>query len=267
MMASIAIASLFKFGRSDGVLKCAMSGFETGLTTGSRSVVPPPTARSVISISSSHNPNNGGERPTSWGTDGGASVHGGSYAAASAARAQSWADQQHRAGIPIVVERAPTGDLNSMPTDHDDPSSLSRPMQALSTDPLSTASLSEYPLSFTLALEVAFLTLGFLIKSKPTLTPSNPYAQHGKPPINPYITILLTLLGTLFKVKSVRDIMERYVPWGALADILGAAHRRAGGPKSSTSASVKDVEGAKFRTGELLPEESSIFSLWLVPLE
>ncbi|KAF8323175.1 hypothetical protein DL93DRAFT_2162363 [Clavulina sp. PMI_390] len=225
MMAVLAIGSLLEFGKSDAVLRRAC-----GLSS-----VPPPSASSQAS-----RPNDS-SRPTSWSTDGGSiniavSAHG-------AAKAQPWvADQAAAAASGSSMLPIP----ESSRMEEDDPSNLSRPMQALTTDSpqFEDPRSKQAQMLLNLALEVAFTTLGHLIKTKPYMPAQSDYV---KPPLNPYITIMLTFLSTIFKYPGVHPLIERWIPWGALADLLGHALRKANGP------SDKDVP--LFSTSQLLPED------------
>lgn len=253
MMAVLAIGSLLEFGKADSTLRRAC-GLDTGAGAGASSSSQAAGGSSIRSEPS---------RPTSWSTDGGASI-----AAASSARAQPWvADQAATAADQRMDADAPA----KMDEDRDDdPSNLSRPMQALTTN-ASTSNLppamdspraKQAQLVFNLAMEVAFTTLGYLIKTKPYMPAQNPYV---KPPLNPYITVLLTFIATIFKYPAALPLMERSIPWGALADLLGTALRRSGGPRetsSSSSAPSAAGGGAKdaalFSASQLLPEDWSL---------
>lgn len=242
MMAVLAIGSLLEFGKSDSTLRRAC-GLDTGAGAGASTSSQAAGGSSIRSEPS---------RPTSWSTDGGASI-----AAASSARAQPW-----------VAEQAATIADRRMDEDRDDdPSNLSRPMQALTTN-ASTSNLppamdspraQQAQLVFSLAMEVAFTTLGYLIKTKPYMPAQNPYV---KPPLNPYITVLLTFIATIFKHPAALPLMERSIPWGALADLLGTALRRSGGPHESSSSSSAGGGGAKdaalFSASQVLPEDWSL---------
>lgn len=241
-MAGLAIGSLFEFGKADGVLRKAC-GMDSAASTTSSQAPGPGSVRSDPS------------RPTSWSTDGGASV----AASASSARAQPWiADQAAAAAAPKTSDQRMDEDRD------DDPSHLSRPMQALSTN--TTAALvmdspraKQAQLVFTLSMEVAFTTLGYLIKTKPYMPAQSPYV---KAPLNPYITVLLTFIATIFKYPAVVPLMERAIPWGALADILGTALRRSGGPRDASSGPAASGAGSKdaplFSASQILPEDWSL---------
>ena len=233
-MAVLAIGSLLEFGKSDGVLRRAC-GSEMTSASSALSMAGPP------SIS----------RPTSWSTDGGASV-----VAAASARAQPWVAAQAavngNAGANVATEDHVMSDAtdNRMDEYHDDPSHLSRPMQALSTDTGDSPRSRQAQLVFSLAMEVAFTTLGYLIKTKPYM----PSQSFSKPPLNPYITVILTFISTIFKNPAVLPLMQRSLPWGALADLLGTALRRSGGSHESSNTK----EAAFVGSGQLLPEDWSL---------
>jgi protein SMG6 len=146
-----------------------------------------------------------------------------------------WADQEDEDRVMGVPEDE----------DHDS-SHLSRPMQALTTESADSPSQNQAQFVFSLALDVTFATLSHLLKN-----PSMPArTSYIKPPLNPYITVILTFVSTLFKNAAVVHLMERSVPWAGLASLLSAALQRAGGPRSN---SVKDA--GKFAAGQLLPED------------
>lgn len=255
MLAVLAISSLLEFGKLDGVIRKAC-GLDASSST---------AASAKGQASGSGSTRGDPSRPTSWSTDGGASVAA-AAAVASSARAQPWiADQAAAAAAdnsttptanPGPSEDQPMEPASNEDHDHDDPSNLSRPMQALTTDANAPDSprTKQAQLVFSLAMEVAFTTLGYLIKTKPYMPAQSPYV---KPALNPYITVILTFISTIFKYQPVLPLMERAIPWGALADLLGTALRRSGGPRESSSATGgKDT--SFFGTGQLLPEDWSL---------
>ncbi len=116
-MAVFAIRSLLKFGKPDGVIQRACR-IET-------------RASSVLSVAGASSIS----RPTSWGTDGGASV-----VSAASAQVQPWVAAQAaingNGSTNIAMEdhvMSEGVDNKIDDDDDDDPSHLSRPMQALKT--------------------------------------------------------------------------------------------------------------------------------------
>jgi protein SMG6 len=83
-------------------------------------------------------------------------------------------------------------------------------------------SAEEVPLPFTLALELTFAMLSHTLR-KPKRKAS-PYAPST---VNPYPVIILTFLATVLKHGPTRDLLERAVPWKALATFLSAVPRMA----------------------------------------
>jgi hypothetical protein len=71
------------------------------------------------------------------------------------------------------------------------------------------------PTSFTLALELAFAMLSF--------TFSHPFRQQGiHQVLNPYLTIVLTFLATLFRQPSVGAPLLPHIPWRRLAAFVNS---------------------------------------------
>ena len=234
-MAVSAIGSLLEFGKPDSVIRRAC-GIETPASSA-------PSVAGAPSIS----------RPTSWGTDGGASV-----VAAASARAQPWVAAQAAvngngsANIAIEDHVMSEGMDNRMDDDHDDPSHLSRPMQALTTGTGDSPRSKQAQLVFSLAMEVAFTTLGYLVKTKPYMSSQS----FVKPPLNPYITVMLTFIATIFKCPAVLPLWSALfhgarLPicleqrFAALEDLTGAKHQ-----------STK--EAAFFGSSQILPEDWSL---------
>ena len=68
---------------------------------------------------------------------------------------------------------------------------------------------------------------------------------------------MLTFIATIFKYPAILPLMERSLPWGALADLAGTAFRRSGGPHKSQSTK----EAAFFGSNLILPEDWSLRSM------
>ena len=148
---------------------------------------------------------------------------------------KNWADQ-------IDEDR-----VMGIPEDDDhDLSHLSRPMQALTTESADSPSQKQAQLVFSLALDVTFTTLTHLLKS--------PYmpaqASYIKPLLNPFISIILTFISTLFKNAAGVHIMECNIPWAALVALLSAALQRAGVPRLNSA-----NDAGKFANGQLISED------------
>lgn len=82
------------------------------------------------------------------------------------------------------------------------------------------SSNSEVSHSFHLALDLTFTTLSYALRN-PWRKP-NAFAQSS---LNPYITVVLTFLSTLFKHAPVLALMERSVPWDDLATFFNTIPR------------------------------------------
>lgn len=78
----------------------------------------------------------------------------------------------------------------------------------------------EPPLAFKYALQLTFEMLAYTLKNP--LRKANPFAR---PSLNPYNTVLLTFLATVLKHSSVLSILERAVPWDALAEFFNTMPR------------------------------------------
>jgi protein SMG6 len=74
--------------------------------------------------------------------------------------------------------------------------------------------------SFRLALDLTLTTLSYALRNP--WRKANAFAQ---PSLNPYITVILTYLSTLFKHSSVLALMERSVPWDDLAAFFNTIPR------------------------------------------
>ncbi|EPQ58457.1 hypothetical protein GLOTRDRAFT_72892 [Gloeophyllum trabeum ATCC 11539] len=70
----------------------------------------------------------------------------------------------------------------------------------------------ELPLAFRLSLQLTFSMLSHALR-KPTRKTS----VLQKPALNPYITIILTFLATLLRHETIRNLLERALPWEDLA--------------------------------------------------
>ncbi|CAL1704092.1 unnamed protein product [Somion occarium] len=96
---------------------------------------------------------------------------------------------------------------------------------ASQTSPLlanaSTTSSPELPIAFQYAVQLAFSMLAQALR-KPTRKTS-PFAQHS---LNPYIVIMLTFLSTILKDRHALAILERSIPWEALATFFNTMSRR-----------------------------------------
>jgi hypothetical protein len=132
--------------------------------------------------------------------------------------------------------------------------SLPRQMQELSTTDYVPGTAPDLSLKF--AMQLTFALLVHVIKSP--ILPSNE-KTHTEDRVNPYLTIIMTFLTTVFENSSVLTLMEQSVPWDELVAFLTKArlqdyHIR--GPELSV---VEDVS-----SGGPLPEDSCLRGMeWL----
>lgn len=131
--------------------------------------------------------------------------------------------------------------------DENDVNQLSRPMQALSTG-VDSPTQTQDELVFHLALELTFAMLSHVLQN-PMLPPKNILA---KPALNPYLTIVLTFLGALFKHPPALALIEKHVPWTELAAFTTEHHDK--GKSKSKRPSTRDQSGKLISDGPL-PED------------
>lgn len=74
---------------------------------------------------------------------------------------------------------------------------------------------AEHPLSFKFALQLAFQMFEYTLQ-----TPFRTTAPFSRPSLNPYNTIMLTFLATVLKHPVVQRVLERAIPWDALAELF-----------------------------------------------
>ena len=87
-----------------------------------------------------------------------------------------------------------------------------------SGDAAAATAETELPLGLRSALQLTFGMLAHALR-KPTL-PQTSAVSH--PPLNPYLTILLTFLATALKDKSAEGVLTRAIPWEPLAAFLSS---------------------------------------------
>ncbi|KIY61836.1 hypothetical protein CYLTODRAFT_203267 [Cylindrobasidium torrendii FP15055 ss-10] len=83
-----------------------------------------------------------------------------------------------------------------------------------------TAEELDLPLQLQLAMQLAFEMFSYVLQ-RPTRKPS-PFARST---INPYLTVLLTFLSTILKHTGSREVLERSIPWDALAAFFATVPR------------------------------------------
>ncbi|KAH7915986.1 hypothetical protein BJ138DRAFT_996574 [Hygrophoropsis aurantiaca] len=108
-------------------------------------------------------------------------------------------------------------DETGKPTHQDIPSIIA----TQASPAMSEAGLAvEHPVSLKFAMELAFLTLSFVLRH-PSRKPS-PFARST---LNPYLTILLTFLSTVSKHADILSVLERSIPWDDLAQFFSTIPR------------------------------------------
>jgi len=130
---------------------------------------------------------------------------------------------------------------------------------------------SSIPLTFVYAARMAFDTLDIVIEHCVTARKLDASGSRGgnggasagtdtEVP-NPYITMLLTFLLTIFKQPNALIILERWVPWQALADLAnggpdaGAGNGGGSGPSIIPTANALAEIPSKVTGGMPLPED------------
>ncbi|EIW74147.1 hypothetical protein CONPUDRAFT_86014, partial [Coniophora puteana RWD-64-598 SS2] len=76
---------------------------------------------------------------------------------------------------------------------------------------------AEAPLQLTLAMQLAFDMLSFVLKN-----PLRKNLQFSRPSVNSYIPVILTFLATVLKQSDILSTLERSVPWGELANLFSS---------------------------------------------
>ncbi|KAF8326386.1 uncharacterized protein EI90DRAFT_3127987 [Cantharellus anzutake] len=223
-MAILGVGSIFEFGRPDAKVRKA-----GGLAGGEKSH---PQNGQVASNASQPSSQGVGNTDPSPGANANDPI---------SVTVSSWAEQ---------VEEDKVADATSSAIDADqDPSHLSAPMQALSTDPAEEdPAEKQAQFILSLAFEVTFTILNYILSKNPYM-PINPSFQQS-PILNPYITVILTFLSTLLKSPSVTQLMERYVPWQTLSALFTASFQQISRPTPSSSR-----DAGKLSAGHLVPED------------
>lgn len=79
---------------------------------------------------------------------------------------------------------------------------------------------AELPVSFKLALELAFSMLSFVLRN-----PTRKASHFARSTLNPYLSVMLTFLATVTKHAETLSIMERSIPWHDLARFFATIPR------------------------------------------
>jgi protein SMG6 len=98
---------------------------------------------------------------------------------------------------------------------------------------------------FQLSLRLTFTLLSLVLK--------NPYLPHPtrKHYLNPYITIILTFLWTIFKHQPALEVLEKNIPWEELVALLNDTTAR----RHSRGGSLPEVSSKALIGGGPLPED------------
>lgn len=116
-----------------------------------------------------------------------------------------------------------------------DAQDLTAPMMALST----SAKAPEVPYTVQLAFDLTFELLSYALQN-PAIPSKSPFRP---PALNPYITVILTFLGTIVKNEQALLIADRHIPWAQLAAFFTQTQRRTAG--SSISRMADDGTGSR----------------------
>ena len=131
-----------------------------------------------------------------------------------------------------------------------DPSHLSAPMKALTTEPTDVdPSQKQAQFILSLAFEVTFTTLNHILSKNPFMPVNSAFKQ--SPILNPYVTVVLTFMSTLFKSPTVVQLMERYVPWQSLSALSTSSFHQS----SSCPRPLSSRDAGKLSAGHLIPED------------
>jgi protein SMG6 len=104
---------------------------------------------------------------------------------------------------------------------------------------------SDLPLAFKFALQLTFEMFAFTLRN-----PTRKATSFSRPSLNPYNTILLTFLATVMKHTSVQRLLERAVPWDALAQFFSSM------PSSGLNPLLQADSGIRLTSGcSPLPED------------
>lgn len=99
----------------------------------------------------------------------------------------------------------------------DDKMDVDEPSSGTSATQMETDDL---PMAFTLGMQLTFTMLSSVL-CHPTRKAS-PYARST---INPYLTVILTFLSTILKHEGAKRVLERNIPWEALAKFFTTVPR------------------------------------------
>lgn len=192
MMAVLNVCALLEYGRPEGVLRriCGWSSQTTHVHGASRP-------------GSSRAPRPEAKRADSMGLDG-----------------TSAADRMQ---VDSVVDADPEDIQDDRMVDVS--ATLSGPMEALSTSNGASQGSDELPPSLRLALRLTFEILLYTIRT-PSIRSKSPFRPDS---LNPYLTTILTFLGTIFKYDQALTLLERYVPWTELLPFLTETYQRTSG--------------------------------------
>lgn len=80
--------------------------------------------------------------------------------------------------------------------------------------------VSETPITFKLATELAFSTLSFVLRH-----PTRRASQFSSSGLNPYLTALLTFLATMARHPETLSVLERSIPWQDIAHFFSTIPR------------------------------------------
>jgi hypothetical protein len=78
----------------------------------------------------------------------------------------------------------------------------------------------ELPVSFKLALELAFSMLSFVLRN-----PTRKASHFSRSTLNPYLSVMLTFLATVAKHAGTLSLMERSIPWHDLSRFFATIPR------------------------------------------
>jgi hypothetical protein len=78
----------------------------------------------------------------------------------------------------------------------------------------------ELPVSFKLALELAFSMLSFVLRN-----PTRKASHFSRSTLNPYLSVMLTFLATVTKHAGTLSLMERSIPWHDLSRFFATIPR------------------------------------------
>jgi len=130
-----------------------------------------------------------------------------------------------------VGANVPASSLGGVDEEKMDVDEEQKPDIAMKSSPLLTKTESqndndmdiqlEQPQALKYAMQLSFAMLSHVLRH-----PTRKASEYSRSNLNPYLTVMLTFLATILKHKPTLDIMERSIPWSALASFFATIPRK-----------------------------------------